>query len=131
MKKTGILLLIVGVSLALEALIKGQGSISVESAIFSLTLVNLAYIVYTRDKKENKKMTYKEVQKAELDRIKVQSPKINTYNLDFEEDEIRDKEFITLINKFSNIRIESLIENTKDNYKRKELIRVLNKRKAV
>jgi|GEM_PF-6971982 len=130
MKKTGILLLLVGVLVALEALVRGQGSISVESAIFSLTLLNLAYTVYSKNGNKKEIKTYKDIQKAELERIKIQRTKLEDLNTEFDENEVRDKEFVSLINKFSNIRIESLLESTKDNYKKRELQRVLNKRRA-
>ncbi len=128
--KTGLFLLIVGVLVVVEALVRGQGRISMETTVFALTIINLGYVLFHNTKEKEKKSFVEEniELKPILDRKEEVEEEIVTT---FSEGEARDFDFVHLIHKYSNIRIESLLENTKDMYKKRELLRVLEKRRGL
>lgn len=121
MKKTGIILLIIGILIVLEALIKGEGNITIDRAIFSLTIINLSYLLYLTEKNDKKieNLTFQDI----ILRRNKSEEKNKTVNIDIKEENFQ------LLNKFSNIRIKSLIEVTIDPRKRVLLENELEKRK--
>lgn len=128
--KTGLFLLIVGILVVVEALVRGQGRISMETTVFALTIINLGYVLFHNTKEKNEKTFVEESVEVNpiLDR---EDEVVEVIQTTFSEEEERDFDFVHLIHKYSNIRIESLLENTKDMYKKRELLRVLEKRRGL
>lgn len=128
--KTGLFLLIVGILVVVEALVRGQGRISMETTVFALTIINLGYVLFHNTKEKNEKTFVEESLEVNpiLDR---EDEVVEVIQTTFSEEEERDFDFVHLIHKYSNIRIESLLENTKDMYKKRELLRVLEKRRGL